>query len=93
MTDAPLDIGKHLAGVRFVPAPIEVLCYDTELDDEIAGQVLWLNLAALFVPYADQCLLIVAHDDPGIRAADEVTAGFHWKSQSFCCHVELPVLE
>jgi hypothetical protein len=33
--------------------------------------------------------LIIAHDNPRIGAAYEVTARFHWKSQSFYCHVEL----
>ena len=32
------------------PAPIEVLGHRPELDDEIAGQVLRLGLAALFLP-------------------------------------------
>ena len=45
-----------------------------ELDDEIAGQVLRLDLAALFPPEPQQGGLIIAHDDPGIRAADEVAA-------------------
>jgi hypothetical protein len=44
------------------------------LDDEIAGQVLRLDLAPLFSPQPDKGGLIVAHDDPGVRAADEITA-------------------
>ena len=45
---------------------------DPELDDEIAGQILWLDLAALFPPEPEQGILIIAHDDPGVRAADKV---------------------
>ena len=46
----------------------------TELDDEVAGEVLRLDLAALFPPKAQQGGLVIAHDDPGVRAADEVAA-------------------
>ena len=47
---------------------------DAKLDDEIAGQVLRLDLAALFPPQPHQSRLVIAHDDPGVRAADEVAA-------------------
>ena len=67
-----LNVGNHLPGVGFIPAPIEVLGHDPELDDEIAGQILWLDFAALFAPKPQQSLLIIAHDDPGIRTADKV---------------------
>ena len=42
-----------------------------ELDDEVAGQVLRLGLAPFLPPQADQGCFIAAHDDPGVRAADE----------------------
>ena len=71
MPDLPLDIGNHLAGIGLIPAPIEVLGHHPELDDEVAGQVLWLDLAALFPPEPEQGAFIVAHDDPGVRAADK----------------------
>ena len=45
-----------------------------ELDDKVAGQVLWLDLAAFFAPKPQQGGLIVSHDDPGVRTADEVAA-------------------
>ena len=45
-----------------------------ELDDEVAGQVLRLDLAAFFPPEAEQGGFVIAHDDPGVRAADEVSA-------------------
>jgi hypothetical protein len=32
-------------------------------------------LAALFLPQAQQGIVIITHDDPGVRAADKATAG------------------
>ncbi len=40
-----------------------------------AGQVLGLGLPALLAPELDQGRLVAAHDDPGVRAADEGAAG------------------
>ena len=37
-----------------------------ELDDEVAGEVLRLGLAALLPPEAEQGGFVVAHDDPGV---------------------------
>jgi hypothetical protein len=56
-----------------IPAPIEVLGHRSELDEEIAGQVLRLDLAALFPPEPDRRLLIIAHDDSRIGASNEGT--------------------
>ena len=70
-----LDIAEDLAGVAFEPVPVERLGDHPELDDEIAGEVLRLDLAALLAPEAEQGGFIIAHDDPGVRAADEVAAG------------------
>ena len=72
MADLPLDVRNHLDRIGLKPAPIKLLGHHPELDDEIAGQVLRLDLAALFPPEPKQRLFIVAHDDPGIRAADKV---------------------
>jgi hypothetical protein len=44
---------------------------DPELDNEIAGEVLGLGFAALLSPEAEQRIFIMAHDNAGIRAADE----------------------
>jgi hypothetical protein len=52
MPDLPLDICKDLAGIGLIPAPVQVLGRQPQLDDEIAGQILWLDLAALFLPKA-----------------------------------------
>ena len=66
--------GDGLPGVALVPLAIEVLGRQAELDDEVAGEVLRPDLAALFLPQADQGLLVLAHDDAGVGAADEVAA-------------------
>ena len=74
MPNLPLDVRDDLPGIGLVPAPIEVLGGQPELDDEIAGEVLRLDLAALLPPQPQQSVLIIAHDDPGVRAADEGAA-------------------
>ena len=62
-----------MTGVALVPAPVEVFGDGAELNDQVVGQVFRLDLAALFAPEAEECSLIIAHDDAGIRAADKVT--------------------
>ncbi len=44
------------------------------MDDEIVAQILWLGLAALFLPQPDQRRPVCSHDDPGVRPADEAAA-------------------
>ena len=74
MPNSPLNVGNHLAGVGLIPASVKVLGHHPELDDEIAGEILGLDLAALFAPEPKQRILVIAHDDPGVRAADKVAA-------------------
>jgi len=74
MGDLPLDIGKKLAGISLIPAPIEILGGQPELDDEVARQVFRLDLAPLFAPKTEERGLVVAHDDPGVRAANKVAS-------------------
>jgi hypothetical protein len=45
------------------------------LDDEVGREVLGPDLASLFLPEADQGLLILPHDDAGIGATDKITPG------------------
>ena len=71
MKHLPLHLGDDLAGVALVPVPVEVLGHGAELDDQVVREVLGLDLAALFPPQAEQGGFVVAHDDPGVRAADE----------------------
>ena len=69
-----LDICDDPPRVGLVPPPIQLLGSEAELHDQIAGQVVWLNLAPLFPPQTKQRALIVTQDDSGIRAADERAA-------------------
>ena len=69
-----LDVADPVAGVELVPAAVEVFGDQAELDDQDARQVGRCHLAPLFAPKAMEGLLVLAHDDPGVRAADEVTA-------------------
>src|SRR6266568_6801780 len=48
MPNSALDILEDLPGIALEPVPIEGLGRDPELDDEVSGQVLGLDLAALF---------------------------------------------
>ena len=74
MLDPSLHVLDDVPGVAFKPAPIEVLCNRTKLDDQIIGKILRLDLAALLPPQTDQHRLIAAHDHPGVGATDERTA-------------------
>jgi hypothetical protein len=74
MKNPPLDSGDSLAAVALVPAPVELLGDAAELDDQVAGQVLRLGFAALFPPKPEQGGFVVAHDGPGVGAADERAA-------------------
>jgi hypothetical protein len=71
MPDLPLHIGKNLPGINLIPVPVQVLGRDAKLDHEVGGQILRLDLAALFPPEPEEGGFIIAHDDPGVRAADE----------------------
>src|ERR1700691_2714658 len=70
MADVLLDIDNELTGIGLVPAAVKVFGDDPELDDEIAREVFRLYFAALLAPQPQQRILVVAHDDPGIRTAD-----------------------
>ena len=72
--DPALDVCDDLAGIALEPAPIELLGRGPELDDEVVGEVLGFDLAALLAPEAEKRALVVAHDDPRVRAADESAA-------------------
>jgi hypothetical protein len=47
-----------------------------KLDDEITGEVLRFDFTAFLLPEPDQGGFIAAHDDPGVRAADEGAAAY-----------------
>ena len=74
VTHSALDVFDGPSGIALEPRPIERLGRHAQLHDEIARQVLRLDLAAFFAPKAKQGRLIRAHDDAGVGAADEGTA-------------------
>ena len=74
MLDPALDVHDLAAAVALVPMAVERLGGGAELHDQIAGEVLRLDLAALFPPEPDQGGLVPSHDDPGVGAADEGAA-------------------
>ena len=74
MKHLPLHLGDDLTGIPLVPVPVEVLGHGAELDDQVVRKVLGLDLAALFPPQAEQGGLVVAHDNPGVRAAYKGTS-------------------
>ena len=86
MPHPALDVVEDLAGIALEPAPVEGLRRDPELDDEIAGEVLRLSLAAFLAPQAEQGGFIVAHNDPGIGAADEISAFGRFGPAYSCDH-------
>jgi hypothetical protein len=67
-----LHVCDDLPGIRLVPAPIEIFGGEPELNDQIPGKLFKFDIASLFTPQAEQGRIIIAHDDPGVRAADEV---------------------
>ena len=54
MPQEALDLFQSSASLPLEPAPIEVLGGAPELDKQVAGQVLRLDLAALFVPQLNE---------------------------------------
>jgi hypothetical protein len=53
MPNPALDVRNWPSSVALVPEPIEWLGGDSELYDEIAREVLRLDLATLFAPQSD----------------------------------------
>ena len=74
MPDPALDVADLPVGVALVPGAVELLGCPPELHDEVAGQVLRLCLSSLLPPKPYERGFVVAHDDPGVRAADKRTA-------------------
>jgi hypothetical protein len=69
-----LDVGDPVTRVEFIPATVEFFGDQAELDDQYARQIESGRLTSLFLPKAQKRLLVLAHDHPGIRATDELTA-------------------
>ena len=69
-----LYVCKQLSGIDLIPASVQVLGRNTELNDEIARQVLRLDLAPLFPPEPEEGGFVIAHDHTSVGAAEEVAA-------------------
>ena len=69
-----MDIFDDLPRRALVPLPVQVFGREPELDEQIARQVFRFRLAALLPPEALQGGLVVAHDGPGVGAADEAVS-------------------
>jgi hypothetical protein len=67
MPDLFLDIRDDLAGIGLVPAPVQVLGGQPELDDEIAGKVLRPDLAR----FSRQSRIRAASSSPMMIRASE----------------------
>jgi hypothetical protein len=72
--------------------PVEWFSRHAELDDEVAGQILRLGLAPFFAPEADEGDFVVAHDYPGVRAADE-KASFRSVHQAAAADASIPTIK
>jgi len=72
MPDPALTVGGGSSGITFVPAPVQRLGCEAELDDQVVAEVRRLDFAALFLSEPDQRRLVRAHDYPGVGAAEEV---------------------
>ena len=70
-----LHVRNDLTGIGLVPASIQLLGHGPKLDNEVARQVLRLDLTAFLAPKPQQGSLVVAHNDPGVGAADETASG------------------
>jgi hypothetical protein len=76
MPDPPLDISEGVPGIHLIPASVQVLRHDTKLDYEIGRKVLRFGLTPLLSPEPVESCFIIARNDAGVRAADEIAAAF-----------------
>jgi hypothetical protein len=76
MSHVALHVTDLPAGIALEPGAIELLGSSSELNNEVAGEILWLGFAPFLPPEAEQGGFIVAHNDSGIRAADEGAAAY-----------------
>jgi hypothetical protein len=71
MLDMALDVGDASTSIALIPGAIELLGGGPELYDQVAGKVLRVSLTTLLAPEPNQSGFIAAHEDAGVRAADE----------------------
>jgi hypothetical protein len=71
-----LHVCNDLTGIGLEPASVQLLGNGAKLDNEVAGEVLWLSLAAFLAPEPLQSIIVVSHNDSGVGAAKETASGF-----------------
>ena len=59
MPNVLLHIRDDLAGIGLIPTAVELLCHRSKLDNEVAGEVVRVSLAAFLSPEPLQCVLII----------------------------------
>ena len=69
-----LHIRDNLPRISLVPASIEFFGDCPKLDNEVAGEVLRLDLTAFLAPKVHQGSFVLPHNNSGVRAADEGAA-------------------
>ena len=74
MDDMPLNVADPITRILLVPAAVEVFGGQAELDNQDTGEVDRGHLTPLLLPQTVEGLLVPTHDDPGVRAADELAA-------------------
>jgi hypothetical protein len=67
-----LDVRDPVARVQLIPAAVEVFGDEAQLDDQLSRQVLCGRLTPFLAPQAMEGFFVLAHDHPGIRAADKI---------------------
>jgi|SRR5580658_9016504 hypothetical protein len=89
MPDPALDVDDDLPRIELVPAPVQILGDCTKLDNKVSREVLWLGLATFLPPQPHQGGLVIAHDDPGVGAPDEISPfGFAERLQEHLRHCQ-----
>ena len=73
MAYPPLDVLDGLAGRALIPGAVQLFCDGAELNDKVVGKVGWIDLSALLAPETKEVRIVIAQDDTGVRAADEMT--------------------
>jgi hypothetical protein len=74
MSDPVLDVDDHLPRIELVPAPVQILSGGPKLDNEVPREILRFDLTSLLPPQPRQGDLILAHNDPGVGAANKGAA-------------------
>src|SRR5271163_3935523 len=67
MLDPALTVGDRVPGVVLIPASVQRLGDDAQLDNEVIAEVHRFDFATLLLPEPDQRRLVAAHNDPRVR--------------------------